>query len=414
MISGASTMATKFTRQEFYDLVWSSPLSQLSKRFGLSDVALHKICRKHDVPHPPLGWWAKKAAGKEVAQTPLPEQKTEIAAIITIIGGEYSKEPASLRAVREQARVIASSASDGGSVALHPIVEKSMTALKKAKPSESGLLVTGSSGLISCQVASESLERLPDILNTVVAAAERQGFTLVKSDQAACFNGAGETISFSVTERVRRIKHELTEAEKAAEEKWQRKLERDRFRNSWGDWASRPTFPEWDYRCTGELSLEIEHVYVATGQSPRRSFRDAKIQRLENMADEIAVGLAVTAAAKTERRLWQEDCKRREEEERKRREAVQRQKHIHERRTGALAGILDEVDQIERLRRLIAALDSELNVGVHDRVDEFLQWAKQHLEQMKAALTLDALDQRFGAEHLFGGDDDYRYYPSFR
>jgi hypothetical protein len=53
---------------------------------------------------------------------------------------------------------------------------------------------------------------------------------------------------------------------------------------------------------------------------PRRSFRDAKVQRLENMASDIAVGLAVLAAAKTEQRLKREGEQRRIEDERRRRE----------------------------------------------------------------------------------------------
>ena len=61
-------MSRVFTRQEFYDLVWSKPMTHLAKEFALSDVALHKICKKHDIPNPPLGWWAKKAAGKKAAK----------------------------------------------------------------------------------------------------------------------------------------------------------------------------------------------------------------------------------------------------------------------------------------------------------------------------------------------------------
>ena len=67
-------MSRTFTREEFYDLVWSKPMTHLAKEFVLSDVALHKICRKHDIPNPPLGWWAKKAAGKPVKQIPLPKR----------------------------------------------------------------------------------------------------------------------------------------------------------------------------------------------------------------------------------------------------------------------------------------------------------------------------------------------------
>lgn len=43
-------MSQRFTRQEFYELVWSKPMTHLAKDFRLSDVALHKICRKHDIP----------------------------------------------------------------------------------------------------------------------------------------------------------------------------------------------------------------------------------------------------------------------------------------------------------------------------------------------------------------------------
>ncbi|MGE3745272.1 MAG: hypothetical protein AB7G25_06105, partial [Sphingomonadaceae bacterium] len=55
-----------FTRKEFYDLVWSKPVIQVARDFFLSDVAIHKVCRKHDIPTLPIGWWAKKEAGKPV------------------------------------------------------------------------------------------------------------------------------------------------------------------------------------------------------------------------------------------------------------------------------------------------------------------------------------------------------------
>lgn len=57
-------MAQKYSRLEFYELVWSKPVTHLAKEFALSDVTIHKICRKHQIPTPPLGWWAKKQAGK--------------------------------------------------------------------------------------------------------------------------------------------------------------------------------------------------------------------------------------------------------------------------------------------------------------------------------------------------------------
>src|SRR3546814_4006555 len=94
---------------------------------------------------------------------------------------------------------------------------------------------------------------------------------------------------------------------------------------------SRLRRPEWDYHPTGKLSFELEHRYLLAG-SPRRSFRDAKIQRLETMASDIAVGIAVLAAAKKEDRLRREEQAREREEARRQRALVLRSRHVEERR----------------------------------------------------------------------------------
>jgi hypothetical protein len=62
----------RFTRQEFYDLVWTTPVVKLAKEFGLSGVGLRKTCVRYQVPTPPLGYWAKLNFGKAVRKTPLP------------------------------------------------------------------------------------------------------------------------------------------------------------------------------------------------------------------------------------------------------------------------------------------------------------------------------------------------------
>lgn len=65
-------MSATLTRAELYGLVWSEPLRTLSKKFGISDVALAKHCRRGNIPLPGLGYWAKKEAGKPVIQPALP------------------------------------------------------------------------------------------------------------------------------------------------------------------------------------------------------------------------------------------------------------------------------------------------------------------------------------------------------
>lgn len=67
----------KLTRTELYDKVWTTPLTKLSKEFNLSDNGLRKICKKFDIPLPPMGYWQKLQFGKKVVKTPLPQQENE-------------------------------------------------------------------------------------------------------------------------------------------------------------------------------------------------------------------------------------------------------------------------------------------------------------------------------------------------
>lgn len=53
-------------------MVWSTPINKLAKEFGLSDVGFSKICRKHQIPLPPRGHWAKLAVGKSIKKLSLP------------------------------------------------------------------------------------------------------------------------------------------------------------------------------------------------------------------------------------------------------------------------------------------------------------------------------------------------------
>lgn len=58
-------------------MVWSKPLTHLAKEFDISDVGLAKVCRKHDIPLPGLGHWAKVAVGKKVKTIPLPHPEDD-------------------------------------------------------------------------------------------------------------------------------------------------------------------------------------------------------------------------------------------------------------------------------------------------------------------------------------------------
>jgi hypothetical protein len=84
---------TTITRDELYALVWTEPIQKLAPRYGLSDRGLGKLCARHDIPVPPRGWWARKAAGYKVRQAPLPPLKSGQADTIIIEKHQPKPEP---------------------------------------------------------------------------------------------------------------------------------------------------------------------------------------------------------------------------------------------------------------------------------------------------------------------------------
>ena len=65
-------MSFRLTREQLYDLVWSEAMQKLGRQIGISDVALAKHCRNHNIPVPERGYWNKLSAGKKVTRKPLP------------------------------------------------------------------------------------------------------------------------------------------------------------------------------------------------------------------------------------------------------------------------------------------------------------------------------------------------------
>ena len=49
-----------------------TPTLREAKRFGFSDVWVHKACKRNDIPTPGVGYWAKLEAGKTLIRVPLP------------------------------------------------------------------------------------------------------------------------------------------------------------------------------------------------------------------------------------------------------------------------------------------------------------------------------------------------------
>jgi predicted transcriptional regulator of viral defense system len=61
----APVTARVWDREVLEKEVWSEPIRQLAKKYGVSDVAVHKHCKKMGIKLPGRGYWAKKASQPE-------------------------------------------------------------------------------------------------------------------------------------------------------------------------------------------------------------------------------------------------------------------------------------------------------------------------------------------------------------
>lgn len=67
----ALEIRTAKERERLFQEVWDEPAETVAKRYGVSGAALAKWCTKLEIPRPQRGYWAKRAAGKQVPIPPL-------------------------------------------------------------------------------------------------------------------------------------------------------------------------------------------------------------------------------------------------------------------------------------------------------------------------------------------------------
>jgi len=60
-------------RRLLYDQVWSQPVQEVAKSYGISGVRLGKVCRTLKIPVPPRGYWARVRGSQTVRKPRLPK-----------------------------------------------------------------------------------------------------------------------------------------------------------------------------------------------------------------------------------------------------------------------------------------------------------------------------------------------------
>lgn len=196
------------TREELHELVWSAPLRTLARRFGVSDFALSKICRRLAVPRPGPGYWARVQRGQKPPRASLPAPGADTPAAAVVAPSAF-RAKASSQGAANRKELPASSLSDSLARS-HQAVRLLRQALADRSPVDGMLVLPGDGGSV-LRVSPAARDRALAILDAFAKALVARGHEVVAvaPDRVAgpyTFEVivAGRGIALSLHERVRR------------------------------------------------------------------------------------------------------------------------------------------------------------------------------------------------------------------
>lgn len=200
------------TREELYNLVWESPLSQLAKKYNLSDHGLRKICKKLDIPLPKNGHWQKIQFNKKVIIEKLPvNDKVETSVTLkfredseTIIDGEgnelnhLTKE---IKTTLQESIVFPEKLTKP-----HQLIIDAKNDLKTKEPSYihniKGLLNT-SVGVLNITVSPQNVKRALLFMDVFIKAIQKRGHNIIVKEGSKIVIDNIE-LGFGLRERLKR------------------------------------------------------------------------------------------------------------------------------------------------------------------------------------------------------------------
>ena len=411
-------MKRTFTRQELYDLVWSTPISKLAEQLEISDRGLAKTCARHQIAVPGRGYWAKIEAGQPATKSPLWKIDNPSLDTVHIGGAKQQINPYVAFAVEAAQKAVEEVKSKPAAISKPTVKSReniagatpvpSFEPVKRPHTSISGLALElraaqpnrdGEIGVPGIRVHRESRSRVIAFLHHLALALEGRGVSLAQGERGFKAAILPEEISFEIGEGRQRVKHEPTPAELKKEQEYERKRA---IASRRGEWLFRENFwPEFDYHYSGKLTFEINNW----ADGARKKWSDGKHQSFETMVDGIADGILYHLAFDKARR------EERENEERRRRHLAHRRelhKKREEREAKRIKFLADLAAYQQEAAQLKSVIESASKAG-GDTLAEYqrmIEWAKARLAHLKAQNELETLAANLRSENLFPDEDE--------
>ncbi len=336
-------MDQEFTRQEMYDLVWSEPMVKLAKKWGVSDVALAKACRRAEIPLPGLGYWAKLQHGKHLERPVLPPGKPGSRDTVRIA-------PLPVRVERPLPPEVQAA------LEMESTPERKISVpnkLTNAHPIARTLLKS-----IEGRISKTERRRLC-ILSTLFKELERRGHALVPdphNPRNVAVKIGAETVEFRLKEPQKQTRRADTAGE--------------RPHSFGGDWRH-------VLEPSGELVFTIQS-WLDSGTRKQWSDRTGKL--IEEQLNDIIVGLVLAGTSLHRRRIEREEEERRRSAAERERWELQEAKREKERQLQTLMQDVNAWQQAALIRQFVRAakMASETGQRTFDQT-RFELWASRAL-----------------------------------
>lgn len=209
------TATTSITRQVLHEAVWGQPMSRLAQSYGVSDVGLAKICAKADIPCPPRGYWARKAASQPVkaAKLPRPERSQDVVTIhpTPILPPPPQLSPEASAAVNAAREVVLAEPVPNRLVRPHPLIAKWLTdheAKKREARRERDPVMRS---IMDPGEFTASVDRRHRVLDALFKGLERSGAKISETERGQLVvEVQGERVEFQLREKHKQGRRPLT------------------------------------------------------------------------------------------------------------------------------------------------------------------------------------------------------------
>lgn len=354
------------TREELYQKVWQQPMRKLAPEFGLSDVGLAKVCKRYDIPRPPVGYWAKLSFGQKVKAKPLPALDDESMQEIHFFRRNFDDDRVGIQESEVNILIEVSERLQNP----HPLVAKTRSLMKQKNPYESGLVLDKQDGL-DIRVSPKLIGRALRIMDAVIKKWEELGGRVELKKRF-------DKVETSFILDADAVDVEFYEATKRYEKSS----------------SKRSYWREWEYKPTGLLALNITDY----GGGLRKRWADGKKQRVEDVLGRFIKCLFQWIEYKKRSRL-EAECEARQ---RKRAEQVRKEKQemqqAQEKRIEDLYTCTENWHKSERIRAYLSVLEDKIETGKGKPSDpegfaKWLDWAKWYADSLDPCMPIQPRDE---------------------